>query len=313
MNVEPLEEKYRSFGWEVRRIDGHDMEQVVEALEEAKRISGKPLVILADTVKGKGVSFMENMAGWHGKTPNHEELGKAWLNSGSPIRFRCSNCWRKRKPIRRDRSQAGQQDAGVHRDYWWNAREHESEDGADAQGFRPVAGRTMAATSAWCAWGWTFRVRSRSATSTQGSRSARIAGSAWASPSNPQPRPRRDWRKGREASGVRHVRHVRGRTQSRPDSHLDLLRQFQRDDRGRAWRRFGWSGRGDPPGARRSVCDVRSSEHVGRRALRLQSRRARQPAICCSSTRGRNTSGSRARPLRWSPTSRHLLCSARPT
>src|SRR5438270_7525200 len=60
MNVEPLEDKYRSFGWEVFRIDGHDMDLVVDALEEAKNVHGKPVVILAETVKGRGVSFMEN-------------------------------------------------------------------------------------------------------------------------------------------------------------------------------------------------------------------------------------------------------------
>ncbi len=82
MNVEPLEEKYRSFGWEVITIDGHDMEQVVEALEKAKAGCGKPMVIIADTVKGKGVSFMENIAGWHGKTPNTEELAKGLTGTG---------------------------------------------------------------------------------------------------------------------------------------------------------------------------------------------------------------------------------------
>jgi len=76
MNVEPLEEKYRAFGWAVRRIDGHNMKEVVEALESAKAQRGKPLVLLADTVKGKGVIFMENVAGWHGKTPSSEELTK---------------------------------------------------------------------------------------------------------------------------------------------------------------------------------------------------------------------------------------------
>ena len=76
MNVDPLEDKYRSFGWEVIRIDGHDMKQVVEALEKAKAGVGKPVVIMAETVKGKGVSFMEDKAGWHGKTPNQEELIK---------------------------------------------------------------------------------------------------------------------------------------------------------------------------------------------------------------------------------------------
>jgi transketolase len=77
MNVEPLEEKYRAFGWEVCRIDGHDMEQVVDALESAKAPHGKPTLILADTVKGKGVSFMENVAGWHGKSPSYDEMMKS--------------------------------------------------------------------------------------------------------------------------------------------------------------------------------------------------------------------------------------------
>src|SRR5579871_2863153 len=72
MKVEPLEEKYRSFGWDARRIDGHDMEQVVDALELACTQHGKPMVLLANTVKGKGVSFMEDVAGWHGKSPSPE-------------------------------------------------------------------------------------------------------------------------------------------------------------------------------------------------------------------------------------------------
>ena len=77
MNVDPLDEKYRSFGWDVIRIDGHDMQQVVDSLEKAKQSVGKPVVILAETVKGKGVSFMEDQAGWHGRAPTFEELVKA--------------------------------------------------------------------------------------------------------------------------------------------------------------------------------------------------------------------------------------------
>ena len=77
MNIDPLEEKYRSFGWEVLRIDGHDMQQVVEALEKAKRGTGKPVVIIAETVKGKGVSFMENNPDFHGKAPSPEQLEQA--------------------------------------------------------------------------------------------------------------------------------------------------------------------------------------------------------------------------------------------
>ncbi len=77
MEVEPLCAKYGSFGWDVMRIDGHDMTQVVDALEQATAVTGRPVVILANTVKGKGVSFMEDQAGWHGKAPNCEDLIRA--------------------------------------------------------------------------------------------------------------------------------------------------------------------------------------------------------------------------------------------
>jgi transketolase len=79
MNVEPLEERYRSFGWEVLVINGHDIPQVVDALQIAKSVpvAGRPTVIIANTVKGKGVSFMENVAGWHGKAPSYDEMVKA--------------------------------------------------------------------------------------------------------------------------------------------------------------------------------------------------------------------------------------------
>jgi transketolase len=74
MNVEPLADKYRSFDWHVIHIDGHDMEQILAAFEEAGHVKGKPTVILADTIKGKGVDFMEDIAGWHGRAPNMEEM-----------------------------------------------------------------------------------------------------------------------------------------------------------------------------------------------------------------------------------------------
>src|SRR5271165_5295861 len=82
MEVEPLADKYLSFGWEVLRIDGHDMSQIVDAFEQAREVTGRPVVILADTVKGKGVSFMENQPGWHGKAPNREELTAALADLG---------------------------------------------------------------------------------------------------------------------------------------------------------------------------------------------------------------------------------------
>jgi len=122
MNVEPLEAKYASFGWEVISINGHDMRQVVEALEKAKIGCGRPTVIIADTVKGKGVSFMENVAGWHGKTPSLEEMNKGLQELGLEGQI----------PVEQLLAHAKKYQAGVeqtldaktpkfHRNYWWNA------------------------------------------------------------------------------------------------------------------------------------------------------------------------------------------------
>jgi transketolase len=77
MGVEPLGEKFKAFGWHVIDCDGHDIQAVLAALKEASETKGKPTVIVAKTVKGKGVSFMENQCGWHGKAPNKEELAAA--------------------------------------------------------------------------------------------------------------------------------------------------------------------------------------------------------------------------------------------
>ena len=73
MTVAPIDDKFRAFGWEVQLIDGHDFEQIAAAVEKAKTVKGKPQMIVAKTVKGKGVSFMENQAGWHGKAPSDEQ------------------------------------------------------------------------------------------------------------------------------------------------------------------------------------------------------------------------------------------------
>ena len=77
MPSEPLDKKWEAFGWHVIKIDGHDYEAIEAAFNEAKTVKGKPTVILAATVKGKGVSFMENNAGWHGKAPNAEQYEQA--------------------------------------------------------------------------------------------------------------------------------------------------------------------------------------------------------------------------------------------
>ena len=76
-NLEPLGEKWRSFGWNVLNVDGHELTQLMKALDTAETVKGKPTVLIANTVKGKGVSFMEGQAGWHGKAPNQEQLAKA--------------------------------------------------------------------------------------------------------------------------------------------------------------------------------------------------------------------------------------------
>jgi transketolase len=125
MNVDPLEDKYRSFGWDVIRINGHDMKQVVEALEMAKESEGKPTVIIAETVKGKGVSFMEDVAGWHGKAPNYEEMMKGLTELGLTEKI----------PVQRLLDKAKQYQADVDRkldakmpkfshNYWWNAADN---------------------------------------------------------------------------------------------------------------------------------------------------------------------------------------------
>ncbi|MEO0076458.1 MAG: transketolase [candidate division WOR-3 bacterium] len=75
-DIDPLKEKFEAFKWHVLECDGHNMEQIIDALEKAKSYKGKPTVIIAHTIKGKGVSFMENVAGWHGKAPNKQEMLK---------------------------------------------------------------------------------------------------------------------------------------------------------------------------------------------------------------------------------------------
>jgi transketolase len=77
MPMGPLGPRFQAMGWKVRRINGNQMEDILSALDEAKSNTGGPLVILADTVKGKGVSFMENIREWHGKAPGDDECARA--------------------------------------------------------------------------------------------------------------------------------------------------------------------------------------------------------------------------------------------
>ncbi len=122
MNIDPLEEKYKSFGWDVVRIDGHDMEQIVEALSVNRSDTGRPLLLLAETVKGKGVSFIENVAGWHGKVPNHEEMIKGLRELGLVEKVPYASLLEHAEKYQEQATRA------LHaklphfsRDYWWNS------------------------------------------------------------------------------------------------------------------------------------------------------------------------------------------------
>ena len=85
MNIYPIDEKFKSFGFEVINIDGHNIEEIIQAFEQAKKVKGKPTVIIANTIKGKGVSFMENKAEWHGKAPNEEQYRQAMIELGGAL------------------------------------------------------------------------------------------------------------------------------------------------------------------------------------------------------------------------------------
>lgn len=80
MDLKPIDEKFKSFGFNVIIIDGHNYEEIKSAFKQARETKGKPTCIIAKTVKGKGVSFMENQAGWHGKAPNEEQYNQAMSN-----------------------------------------------------------------------------------------------------------------------------------------------------------------------------------------------------------------------------------------
>ena len=77
MSPYPIDEKFKSFGFQIINIDGNDIEEIKKAFEVAKNVKEKPVCIIAKTIKGKGVSFMENKAEWHGKAPNEEQYKQA--------------------------------------------------------------------------------------------------------------------------------------------------------------------------------------------------------------------------------------------
>ena len=85
MSLGSIVDKFKAFGWNVIEIDGHDFDQIFAAIDMAKSTIGKPTMIIAKTIKGKGVSFMENQAGWHGNAPNDEHLRIALEELGGAL------------------------------------------------------------------------------------------------------------------------------------------------------------------------------------------------------------------------------------
>ena len=122
MNIDPVVEKYKAFNWNVIEVDGHKMEDILRGFDEALAFKGKPTLIVCHTVKGKGVSFMENIAGWHGKSPSVEELEKSLKELGLfetlPVKrmFQISSDFQ-RAATRRLEAKMPK----FSRDYFWNA------------------------------------------------------------------------------------------------------------------------------------------------------------------------------------------------
>jgi transketolase len=126
MSVEPLAEKYAAFGWNVIELDGHDMPQILDGFTRAQKETGRPTVILARTVKGKGVSFMENEASWHGTAPKKDQFEKAIaeLMTADCPRARVDGLLQRANSNAREVARRAKD--GIPKfahEYWWNSRE----------------------------------------------------------------------------------------------------------------------------------------------------------------------------------------------
>jgi transketolase len=267
MNVEPLDERYRSFGWEVIEIDGHDIPQVVEALQKAKNVPvlGKPTLIIANTVKGKGVSFMENVAGWHGKAPNYDELVKALDELGLKDVIAYDALLKKAKDYQAEvEVTLAAKMPRFSRDYWWNAA------GSMKVMMEPTRKgfglslknngddeRVVCLGRVNHHQRFLFRqARAQRSLDQHGHRrTVGNRGCCW-----PGAR--------RQAARLRDVWNLRRRAQPRSDSRVRLLWQLQRADRRRARRSLCRPRRRDPSGARRFVRHVRTAQYVRGRPLR---------------------------------------------
>ncbi|OGU69056.1 MAG: transketolase [Ignavibacteria bacterium RIFCSPLOWO2_02_FULL_55_14] len=124
MKVESLRAKYEAFGWNVVETDGHTMDRIVDAFNQARSVKGRPTVILAETVKGKGVDFMENVAGWHGKSPSMEELTRALGQLGLPEPLDVDTMMNIAREFQKKADQAmAKKMPAFGKATWWNADE----------------------------------------------------------------------------------------------------------------------------------------------------------------------------------------------
>ena len=121
LNIDPLAAKYKSFGWHVIECNGHNIEELLRAYKEAETVKGKPVVIIAETIKGNSISFMENEAGWHGKAPNKTELDTALTELGlenfpTEEMIKYAKEYQEKKDIEINKTVPT-----FSRDYWWNS------------------------------------------------------------------------------------------------------------------------------------------------------------------------------------------------
>lgn len=126
MNIEPIADKYRSFGWNVIEIDGHNIAQIAKAFDEAKTVQGMPTCIVAATIKGRGVSFMEDQGGWHGLAPKKEQFDAAMAEIlpatiGEEGMQKLLDYAKGRAAEATKKAKATVPTFG--KDYWWNAEE----------------------------------------------------------------------------------------------------------------------------------------------------------------------------------------------
>jgi len=123
--VDPIVDKYKAFKWDIIEIDGHNMEEIISAFEKASKATEKPTLILANTVKGKGVSFMEDKAGWHGKPPNYEEMTRALADLGLSDTFDIDAFFKVGTDHqKKEEKKLADKLPKFSRDFWWNKQEN---------------------------------------------------------------------------------------------------------------------------------------------------------------------------------------------